>query len=151
MTAEPLEELIAEGVLYRLDSPELTDAIAGRTSTDIHTRTLADDLDQAKERMDELAKAYGDGMIGMQEWLTARRPIEQRIEQTSRQLARLTKTTALAGMVGNGHQLREAWAGLNLDRQHSIVKAVLDHAVIAPGRAGVHTVELERVTPIWRH
>lgn len=85
----------------------------------------------------------------MSEWLTARRPIDERIEQTERALARLTRTAALAGRAGNVHELAAARRGLNLDRQHAIVKAVLDHAVIAPGCAGVRTVELERVTPVW--
>lgn len=150
VTAEPLEDLIAQAVLYRLDSPELADAMTGRNSSDTRTRDLTTELDAATERRDELAKAYGDGAISMTEWLTARRPIEASIEQHTRALARLTRTTALSGLIGNGQQLRASWATLNLDRQHAIVKAVLDHAVIAPGRAGVHTVELDRVQPVWR-
>lgn len=150
VTAEPLEQLITEAVLYRLDSPELADAITGRGRSDERTNELTTELDQLQERRDELAKAYGDGLIAMSEWLTARRPIEAGIERTTRTLARLTKTTALTGLVGTGSELHTAWPSLNLDRQHAIVKAVLDHAVIAPGKAGVHAVELERVTPIWR-
>lgn len=151
VTAEPLEEIIATAVRYRLDSPELADAMTGRASADIRTAELSAELDAANERREELATAYGNGQIGMSEWLTARRPIDDRIEQTKRSLARLTHATALTDLVGNGDKLETAWANLNLDRQHAIVKAVLDHALIAPGRAGVHTVELDRVTPIWRH
>ncbi|WP_212721813.1 recombinase family protein [Nocardioides dongxiaopingii] len=151
VTAPPLEAILAEAVLYRLDSPELADAMTGRTSTDQRTRALSAELDTLTDRRDELSKAYGDGLITMPEWLTARRPIESGIEQTTRALARLTNTSALTGLVGTGNELRTAWNTLNLDRQHAIVKAVLDHAVIAPGRAGVHTVELERVQPLWQN
>lgn len=150
VTAEPLEDLITAAVLFRLDSPELGDAMTGRHSTDAQTAALAAQHDAAKARMDELATAFGEGVVSMSEWVTAKRPIEQRLEQTTRQLARLTRTTALAGLVGNGEQLRSSWATLNLTRQHAIVKAVLDHAVIAPGRPGIQTVELERVAPVWR-
>ncbi|MDZ5621183.1 recombinase family protein [Nocardioides sp. HM23] len=150
VTGPPLEELIVNAVLCRLDGPELADAMTGRTSTDARLNDLTNELDKANEQRDELAKAYGDRLITLNEWLTARRPIEDRIDHTTRALARLTRTTALTGLVGNGQRLRAAWATLNLDRQHAIVKAVLDHAVIAPGRAGVHTVELERVAPVWR-
>nr|WP_281385877.1 zinc ribbon domain-containing protein [Nocardioides luti] len=150
VTAPALEELITEAVLYRLDSPELADTIHGRGSSDDRIQILSTDLDAADARREELSTAYGEGTIEIAEWLIARRPIEQRIEQTTRALARLTKTSNLTTFMGTGSELRAAWAGLNLDRQHAIVKAVLDHAAIAPGRAGVQSVELERVSPIWR-
>jgi hypothetical protein len=45
---------------------------------------------------------------------------------------------------GNGQQLRASWDELNLTRQAAIVRAVLDHAVIAPGFLGARTLDPDR-------
>jgi len=83
-------------------------------------------------------------------WLRARGDLEARIRDTETKLARLTRSDALAGLVGNGEQLRAAWDGLNLTRQAAIVRAVLDHAVIGPGALGARTLDPHRVQPVWR-
>ena len=49
-----------------------------------------------------------------------------------------------------GGALRQRWDSLTLDRQHAIVRAVLDYAVIAPGTPGAHTLDINRVQPRWR-
>lgn len=41
-------------------------------------------------------------------------------------------------------------ASLNLDRQRAIVKAVLDHVIIHPGKMGTRYVDPQRAEPIWR-
>jgi site-specific DNA recombinase len=87
----------------------------------------------------------------MREWMTARKPIEQRLSTAQRQLAQVTQTSALVGLVGNGEQLRGAWSTLNLSRQHEIVRNVLDHAVIAPGTPGTRELDPSRVGLVWCH
>jgi len=80
----------------------------------------------------------------------ARSSIQARVDKTETALARLTRTDALTGLVGNGQALREAWSGLNLTRQHAIVRAVLDHAVIGAGTLGARELDPARVAPAWR-
>jgi hypothetical protein len=59
VVADPLERLIADAVLYRLDTPELADALAGRNSADHRTQELSAIVDQAQEQLEELAAAHG--------------------------------------------------------------------------------------------
>ncbi|GAB3992344.1 recombinase family protein [Nocardioides marmoraquaticus] len=151
IVAEPLERFLADAVLYRLDTPEMADALAGRSSADERTREVAAALDQAQEQIEELSHAYAARDITMREWMTARRPIQDRLEALQRQMAAATHTSALSGLTGNGHALRESWSGLNLSRQHSIMGAVIDHAVISPGLRGATTVDPGRVRVMWRH
>ena len=80
----------------------------------------------------------------------ARSSIQARVDKTEKALARLTCTDALTGLVGNGQALRGAWSGLNLTRQHAIVRAVLDHAVIGAGTLGARELDPARVAPAWR-
>jgi site-specific DNA recombinase len=150
VTAGPLEQLIAEAVVWRLDTPALADALAGKAAQDEQTAAVAEQLATDQEQLDELAAAYAARNVSMREWLAARKPIQDRIRDAERRLARATNSEALRGLVGNGDALRAQWAGLNLGRQHAIVAAVLDHAVIGPGIPGARALDPDRVRPVWR-
>jgi site-specific DNA recombinase len=137
-------------VLYRLDTPDLARALAGRAAGDAEAAALTEQLTAERAQLDELAEAYGTKQINMRDWLTAKKPIEGRIAHLGRQLSRATDTSALEGLPGSGAELRERWAGLNLTRQHAIVAAILDHAVIGPGKRGAKGLDPSRVQPVWR-
>jgi hypothetical protein len=145
-----VEELIADAMLYRLDSPALADTLAGRAATDAVTAGVAEQLSGDRAHLDELAGLYSQKAITAREWMTARKPIEGRLQEAERRLSRATRSGALAGLPGNGDALRAQWAGLNLARQHAIVAAVLDHAVIGPGVIGAKALDPNRVQPVWR-
>jgi DNA invertase Pin-like site-specific DNA recombinase len=149
VTAAPVEELIAEAVLYRLDSPDLAAALEGRAEADERAAALHDDIAADADQLEELAGMYAARDITAREWKAARDPIEARRKQAERELARLTGGSVLDGYLGNSDLLRERWASLNLDRQRAIVAALVDHAVIGPGRPGAF--DLNRVDPQWKH
>jgi DNA invertase Pin-like site-specific DNA recombinase len=150
VVAEPLEQLLTEAVLQRLDSPQLADALAGRGSADVQAAGLADALDADQALLDELAGMLGKQEISAREWRAAREPVDRRMKDRQRQLAQATRADALVGLPGTGEQLRQTWADLGLTRQAAIVRALLDHAVIDPGTAGARSLDLARVRPIWR-
>jgi DNA invertase Pin-like site-specific DNA recombinase len=150
VVADPLERLIADAVIYRLDTPALADALAGKAAKDEQGAAVAERLSADQAQLDELAQVYAAGDITMREWISARKPIQERVRDAERRLSRATRTDALHGLVGNGDALRTQWAGLNLDRQHAIVCAILDHAVIAPGTHGARALDRDRVQPVWR-
>jgi hypothetical protein len=56
---EPLEVLVTEAVLIRLDSPELHAALAGQTDQD-EAEKIDWDLDADTSQLDELANAHGN-------------------------------------------------------------------------------------------
>lgn len=150
VVADPLERLVADLVLYRLDTAELAAALSGRVAADEQAAALSEQLSNDQNQLDELAGLYATRSITSREWLAARRPIDERIEDVKRRLSRLTATDALAGWTGNGDQLREQWSSLNLTRQSAIIRAVVDRVVIAPGQLGARTLDPARVRPVWR-
>jgi site-specific DNA recombinase len=147
--ADPLEEFVVEAVLYRLDSPELAAAMSGEPGDPDAERWQAE-IEQSRQQLEELAAMYGRREIGLTEWQAARTPIERRVTDAKKQLGQLTRTTALAGQIGNSAELRERWASLPLTRQQAIVAAVLDHLIVAPGRPGYNKFDPGRFTPVWR-
>jgi site-specific DNA recombinase len=150
VVAAPVEDLIARAVLHRLDTVELADALAGRAAADERTADLSQTLADDQAQLAELAGLYAAKSITAREWMDARTPILARIDKSEKALARATRSDALAGLVGNGQQLRAAWAGLNLTRQAAIVRALLGHAVIGPGTPGAQRLDPARVQPVWR-
>ena len=150
IVADPVETLVTAGVLHRLDTPQLADALAGRTQRDAALNALTATVTEDQAQLGELATAYGDKFITMRDWLAAKKPIETRIDTAQRRITRSTHGDALRGLPGNGEALRTTWDTLNLTRQAAIVAAVLDHAVIAPGVAGSRSLDPNRVQPVWR-
>lgn len=151
VVADPLERLIADAVLYRLDTPDLADALAGRSSADERISELTAVIDRAQAQLDELSVAYGNGEITMRDWQLARQTPEAKLSAAQRQIAAASGNSALTGLVGNGAELASAWGGLNLSRQVAIVKALVDHVVIGPGTTGAREFDRSRATVVWRH
>lgn len=150
VVAEPVEEWIAEAVLYRLDSPTMADALAGRAAADKRHAALLTELDADRAQMMELSDLWSSRAISSAEWARAREPIEARIRSTERQLSQLTGASALDGLIGNATQLRQSWQSLNLSRQAAIIAAVLDFATITPGQPGARTLDPARIVPTWK-
>jgi site-specific DNA recombinase len=150
VVAAPVEDLIARGVLYRLDTPDLAASLASRAEKVEALAAVADQLVADRTQLEELSAAYGNRDVSMREWLEAKRPIDARIERAERQMSRATNSDVLHGLVGHGAELAQSWDTLNLNRQVGIVAAVLDHAVIAAGMSGARSLDPERVQPIWK-
>jgi len=148
--SEPVEELIAEAVLYRLDTPELAAVLAGAAREDAETAAAQDSLAADQAQLNELATAYGEKQITFPEYLAARKPIETRIEAGKRRLSRLTRSAAIDQYVGQSDALRTSWRDLPLTRQRAIIAAVLDRAVVRPARRGRTVFDPDRIEPVWR-
>lgn len=71
------------------------------------------------------------------EWIETKKPIEDRQRTAKTALAKLTVSGALIDLIGNGEQLRDQWSTFDLERQHQIVRAVVEHMRIGPGTPGV--------------
>ena len=150
IVADSLEALVVESVLYRFDSPELAATLDGQQQTDAQGVEWQREAERAQGQLEELARAHGEELIGLQEWLAARTPIEQRLQTARRKLAGLNRNAALAEYIGDGSKLRSDWPELTLTRQAAIVTAVLDHVIVNPGRQGLNRLDPSRVTPVWR-
>ena len=150
VVASPVEELLTDAVLTRLDSPQLAEALAGKSSVDADVAALATQLEADQARLDELAGLYAAGAVSAREWIAARDPITERIAQARRDIAHATDTSSVVDLAGCGEVLRGQWDDLDIDRQQAIIKSVLDHAVIAPGNPGSRSLDINRVQPVWR-
>jgi hypothetical protein len=84
----------------------------------------------------------------MREWLVARKPLDVRVRKLKKELSRYTRTAPIADYIEVA-SLRSDWAGLDLARRRAIIKAVLDHVVVGPGRHGYNRFDPKRLDAVW--
>jgi hypothetical protein len=150
INAEGIETFIAEAVFAHLDTPAVAAALAAAASADAATAAEHDALRQDREQLDELARAYGERRVTFSEWLAARAPIEARIDAAQRKVSRMSRSAAIDPYVGKSDVLRATWETLPLNRQRSIVSALLDRAVVRSAVPGRTSFDADRVEPVWR-
>ena len=150
MISATVEELVAEAVLYRLDTPELAAAIEGRQRADETTAALSESIAADSRAAGRTRRPVRRPADHRPEWLTARKPIEARLTANRRRQAHQAGSTVIAGHVGNGSALRTEWPQLTLGRQAAIVRALVDHVTIRPGTMGARSIDPARVDIHWR-
>jgi site-specific DNA recombinase len=107
IVADPLEQFVVEAVLHRLDSPDLPGALNGSVSTDPAGEEWQTEVERAQEQLEELAQMWAEREITRGEWVTARAPIDKRLDTAKRRLAAINRSTELTPHLGNAKELRE--------------------------------------------
>jgi site-specific DNA recombinase len=137
--AEPIDLLVTEAVLYRLDSPEFLAALGTQTNE----AELQDLLNQRQAKIAKRDSLYSDylaDVISRELWLRGQGELEEMIESINRQLASMQSGRSLARIPLDG-TLREVWAGADLDFKRDLIKLLIAKIVVLPGRTQ-KTVEL---------
>jgi site-specific DNA recombinase len=148
--AELFETLVADAVLYRLDTPDLQRKLISVASEDVQADALQAEIDRSQAQLDELAQAFGERKIPLREWLMARTPIEERQSEASRRMGQLIGSSALENYVGNAAHLRAQWTNLAPDRQRTIIGALVDHVTVNPAVRGRTIFDPSRFEVTWR-
>jgi DNA invertase Pin-like site-specific DNA recombinase len=150
VNADPVEGFVAEAVLYRLDTPQLAQALTEARQANAEHDQLAASIAEDTAMLEQLARDYADRAISHQEWSAARQPIQGRIDAAKRRLSRISRTHRIDDYAGNSQALRDAWADLDLPRRHAIIATVLDHLVVHPAVKGRNRFDPSRLSPVWR-
>lgn len=147
IAAEPVDRLITERVLDRLDHTGLVKALAARAKAD-ETRALAEQLTRDDAALTQLGDDfYRDGLIDRPTFLRQRAALEPRIAKTREELARRMQQQELVGVPAMPGKLRQWWEtpAATLEKKRAVLALVLDHAVILPAKRPSRTVDPERV------
>ena len=147
ITADDVELFVTEAVLHRLDSAALQRTLERRQRKQPDAQRWLAEMEQAQAQLVELAAAYGNRELSMDEMRAARKPIELRLTNARKQLNKVSRSSAIDRYVGNGAGLRAEWDSLDLSQQHAIVAAVVDSVVVGPARRGYNRFDESRLTP----
>lgn len=152
--AQPLEDLVSEMLLYRLErTPKLAKEMkrrraAGTTKTKASMESLA----SLEQRLAELPEMYAAGEITRAQWVTAQASIEKKLTDARGTLAEGVRDDNAAAVLGDPEAIRREWddPDTSLDRRRAILGVVLDRVVIAPTSKQNNRFDPSRVEPIWR-
>src|SRR3954447_11960305 len=150
INAEEVERFVTEAVLIRLHAAALQRTLERRQRKAPDAQRWLAETEQAQEQLVELAAAYGNRELSMEEMRAARKPIEQRLCNARKQLSKVSRSTVIDRYVGNGAGLRAEWDSLDLSQQHAIVAAVIDSVAVGPARRGYNRFDESRLTPRFR-
>jgi site-specific DNA recombinase len=147
ITADDVELFVTEAVLHRLDSAALQRTLERKQRKQPDAQRWLSEMEQAQAQLVELAAAYGNRELSMNELRAARKPIEQRLTNARKQLTKVSRSSVIDRYIGNGAGLRAEWDSLDLSQQHAIVAAVIDSVLVGPARRGYNRFDESRLTP----
>jgi site-specific DNA recombinase len=145
IAAAPVEELVTERVLDRLDRDGLAAVLAARTKQDDSkqiAKQLADDETALLELSDDF---YQHRIISKPEFLRQRGPLESRIAKATAELTRLAQQQEIVGLPAMPGALRRQWPSLSLELRRAVLRLVLDRVIIMPADRPRRTVDPDRV------
>lgn len=143
VVAEPLEDLVVEAMLRRLDAVEFD-------ADEADEHGLGDQLDVLETELAALAEDLGAGRITRAEWLAARTPLTERIATARGRMAEVVESTTLAGIAVPG-AVRAAWPELSLSRRQGVVDLLIDAVVVNPAASRGPKFDPDRVDVRWRY
>jgi hypothetical protein len=143
-----LDETARAEVMAHVDGPDfrraLQRAAANEKGRAGDLSSFTDDIAKARARLPELGDMYASGEMTRAEYGRLTTQIQTRIDRAQSELASHERPAQALHVVGKGSALAEAWPLMTLDERRTIVGAVLDHVLVAPGRGA------QRVQPVWR-
>jgi site-specific DNA recombinase len=130
--AEPIELLVSEAVLRRLDSSDFIRAL-GAQANDGELKAKIDERQHKEDHKRELLDDRARGILNRAEYEYARHIVEDEIEAINRQLATMHSGRTLSRIPLDG-SLRQVWEEADLDFKRDLIKLLVKKIVILPGR-----------------
>jgi DNA invertase Pin-like site-specific DNA recombinase len=151
VAADPLEQLVTQRVLDRLDGPGLARFLRDRARNG--DRELADRLVDDERALVELGRArFVDREIDHGAYLTVKAELEERITSARSRLAQRAQTAILASVGPEPGALRQAWARWTLEQRRQVLRLVITEGVVVkPTAKRGRAFDIDRVDiPTWR-
>jgi hypothetical protein len=132
---DPVEDLVIDCLMYRLDTPDLGSMIEGDKSATPELKQLMRDQEAQRHRLQEILQRFATGDMDFNEYDTAKTTAQARLEALGRELDRMSSRTTIA-KIPVGQTLREAWDKSDLMWRKQLVDAVIDKILIYPKQPG---------------
>lgn len=142
VTAEPLEDMVTEALLRRLD-------VADLPSPRRTPRSKGESIDVLEAELAQWAEDMGAGTITRAEWMAARKPLLDRIDAARAAAVAAVGAAPLAGLTRKG-AVRKAWPELDLQRRQAILDLLLDAVVVSRATRRGPGLDPDRLDLRWK-
>lgn len=153
---DPVEHLVVESLLYRLDTPDLGELLGQPEHDDGELRTKLGEHVTQSARLQEILDAYASGDLTMNEWKIAKATAQARLDQLDKAIAKLTSRRTIAHLP-TGQTVRQAWEAGDLEWRRQLLDVLIEKVLIYPREKGDQKVRYagfifnpERVEIRWR-
>lgn len=155
--SEPLEHLIKEAIIYRLDSEDLASLLASNSDDDAKLRALLTDTERLTRHRSKLVDDYDDGTLTKADFLRLRTKNDAKLAEVSRNIDGVRRSR-LKVTINPGETVREAWDSRGDGWRRELIEALIDHIVIKKSSMKPYYVfdnkrtrfDVERVSIDWR-
>ena len=153
---DPIEDLITDCVLYRLDMPDLGTMLAKRPEDEAKLNDAFKAKQEQELRVQEILAAYSTGDMTMAEWKAAKQASQRKLETLNGQITRLIGRPK-APRVPAGKTLQEAWEENGLEWRRKLLHSLIESIYVYPKQPGDGKIKYknwifnpDRVEIIWK-
>lgn len=132
---EPVEDLVIDCLMYRLDTPDLGSLLEGSKSATPELKQLIRDRETQSQRLQEILDLFSTGDMDFSEYRTAKATAQARLDALGRELDRKSSKSTIA-KIPVGQTLQEAWDKSDLMWKRQLVDTVIDKILIYPKQPG---------------
>ncbi|MGV9987766.1 recombinase family protein [Streptomyces olivaceus] len=128
--AEIVDQYVEDTVVERLSRPDAHELLEPAPDG-VNVSALQAEGEQIRARMRDLGGLFGAGQLELAPFTEGMETARAQLDGVTRQLARAATADPLAGLVG-APDVRAAWKALGLDRQRSVLRALVEVTLKTP-------------------
>ena len=144
--AEPVEDYVCAVVVERLRRPDAVELLVDRHRPDVDE--LRRDADTLRQRLEQVALDYAEGVITGAQLRAATERLRQRLSDVEQRMADAGRIDVLGPLVGAA-DVADRWRQLDTDRQRQIIDLLMTVRLHPVGR-GTGTFRPDTVDIRWR-
>ncbi|MCY0906731.1 hypothetical protein [Arthrobacter sp. H14-L1] len=127
----PVEDLVIEALMYRLDSDDLSRHIDSAIGESTALAKLLQERELQKTRLTEILNLYSTGELEFPEFKIAKTIAAERTRRLSKQIDATWSQSTLAN-IPHGKTVQDAWESSDLSWKRQLVDTVIDKIFIDP-------------------
>ena len=132
---EPVEDLVIECLMYRLDTPDLSAMLDSSKGDTQELKGLLREHETQGMRLQEILNLYSTGEMTFDEYKVAKTTATARLEELGRELERKSGTNKTS-LIPAGQSVRDAWDKAGLEWRRQLLDAVVEKVLIYPKQKG---------------
>lgn len=125
----PVEDLVTDAILYRLDTPEVGTLLSGQQDDHSELSSIMREHESLTARIDEFLNLYSLGELSFNEYKNVRSTAQARLADLNKQIAaHSTKRTLMNIPVGES--VRKLWESGDIHWKRQVVDALIEKVII---------------------
>lgn len=128
--AETTDQYVEDTIVDRLSRDDAEDLLEPAPDG-VDASGLQAEAEQIRQRMKDLGGLFGAGQLELEPFTQGMDTARAQLDGVTKQLARAAKRDPLVGLVG-APDVRKAWKALGLDRQRSVLRALVEVTLKTP-------------------